>query len=121
MKRILRVEALVLFVILLATYQVFQGDWLIFIGALFLFDVSMIGYLKDNKLGTITYNLGHSYALPSLLLLVSYYNEFRTPFLLAVIWLAHISLDRSLGYGLKLDSFKNTHLGKIGGKANNSK
>ncbi|MDD9911252.1 MAG: DUF4260 family protein, partial [Ahrensia sp.] len=34
---------------------------------------------------------------------------------IALIWAAHISGDRALGYGLKYESnFKHTHLGKIG-------
>jgi hypothetical protein len=35
--------------------------------------------------------------------------------ILALIWIAHIGLDRALGYGLKLStSFSDTHLGPIG-------
>jgi hypothetical protein len=34
---------------------------------------------------------------------------------LALIWLAHIGIDRALGYGLKYASgFGFTHLGRIG-------
>jgi hypothetical protein len=34
---------------------------------------------------------------------------------LAAIWVAHIGLDRVLGYGLKLEGgFEQTHLGLIG-------
>jgi hypothetical protein len=34
---------------------------------------------------------------------------------LAMIWLAHIGIDRALGYGLKYRTgFANTHLGRIG-------
>ncbi|HEY2386937.1 MAG TPA: DUF4260 family protein, partial [Candidatus Binatia bacterium] len=33
----------------------------------------------------------------------------------ALIWLAHIGMDRLLGYGLKYPtSFHHTHLGRIG-------
>src|SRR3954470_22529461 len=36
----------------------------------------------------------------------------------ALIWFAHIGLDRALGYGLKYDdSFQHTHLGWIGKRA----
>lgn len=36
-------------------------------------------------------------------------------FLLALIWFAHIGMDRALGYGLKYPSgFRETHLGRIG-------
>ena len=34
----------------------------------------------------------------------------------ALVWFAHIGMDRALGYGLKYDTdFKDTHLGRIGG------
>ena len=34
---------------------------------------------------------------------------------LALIWIAHIGMDRLLGYGLKYPSgFRDTHLGAIG-------
>jgi hypothetical protein len=33
----------------------------------------------------------------------------------ALVWFAHIGMDRSLGYGLKHTSgFRDTHLGRIG-------
>jgi hypothetical protein len=36
----------------------------------------------------------------------------------ALIWSAHIGIDRALGYGLKYgDGFASTHLGPIGRKA----
>lgn len=113
MSRLLRVEALVLLVISVYAYYLFDGNWVVFGALLFVFDVSMVGYLKDNTFGAATYNLGHSYALPSLLVLVGYANNSRQAVLFALIWLAHISVDRSLGYGLKLQDFHHTHLGKI--------
>ena len=37
---------------------------------------------------------------------------------IAMIWLAHIGVDRALGYGLKYsEGFGFTHLGRIGKKA----
>jgi hypothetical protein len=34
---------------------------------------------------------------------------------IALVWLAHIGIDRALGYGLKYDAgFRVTHLGRIG-------
>lgn len=33
----------------------------------------------------------------------------------ALIWIAHVGMDRALGYGLKRDTgFRDTHLGRIG-------
>lgn len=114
MSKLLRLESLVLLAVCLYAYHLFEGGWIMFGALLFVFDISMLGYLKNNTLGAATYNLGHSYVLPGLLVLVGYTNESRTAVLFALIWLSHISLDRTLGYGLKLHDFHHTHLGRIG-------
>jgi len=64
------------------------------------------------------YNLGYLYVAP--LVLLPAYLLLDIPALLpiSIIWLAHVSMDRMLGYGLKLDiGFKVTHLGTIGMKS----
>jgi hypothetical protein len=43
------------------------------------------------------------------------YWQWQVGLVIALIWLAHIGLDRALGYGLKLTTaFGETHLGRIG-------
>jgi hypothetical protein len=32
---------------------------------------------------------------------------------ICIIWMSHISMDRVIGYGLKYDSFKETHIQKL--------
>lgn len=74
----------------------------------------MIGYMKDNKLGAMIYNLGHSYTIPAILLIIGAASDTRLLVAAGIIWTAHISMDRALGYGLKLPTdFKHTHLGHI--------
>lgn len=93
-----------------------QGySWLWFALLLFLVDILMIGYAVNNAIGAYTYNLGHSYIVPAILLTwgVTIGNDICLMF--GLIWLAHIGLDRMLGYGMKeINSFHDTHLGKIG-------
>lgn len=113
-RSILRLEALVLLAITLFVYYQLDGSWLLFALLLFVFDVSMIGYVKNAKLGAITYNFGHTMIFPILLALVGYSNDIRWLLLFALVWLAHINMDRVLGYGLKHGSFQDTHLGIIG-------
>ena len=82
---------------------------------LFVFDVSMVGYAKDAKLGAYIYNWGHSLTLPTLIVLFAWVSTSEIAAAAGLIWIAHIGLDRFLGYGLKLTSgFKKTHLGEIG-------
>jgi hypothetical protein len=114
LSKLIRLENFVLLLIVLFTYYKLDGNWLAFALVLFTFDISMVGYLVSNSLGRVTYNLGHSYVLPSLLLLLSWNNDWLTALYVSLIWLAHISLDRTLGYGLKLQDFHHTHLGVIG-------
>ncbi len=112
---LLRLEGLV--VLLLATwlYSLHGAGWLIFVVLFFVPDLSMLGYLRDPRLGAMTYNVAHTYAVP--LLLIGAAVLAGHPALLAagLIWVAHIGLDRMLGYGLKLPTaFHDTHLGRIG-------
>lgn len=82
---------------------------------LFVFDVSMVGYAKDAKLGAYLYNLGRSFTFPALIVLFAWVSNSEVAAGIGLIWIAHIGLDRFLGYGLKLTAgFKKTHLGDIG-------
>ena len=92
----------------------FAWWWLL---ALFLaFDLSMAGYAASPRLGAWTYNLGHSYVAPAVLVAVGWAADVRGLLFLALAWAFHIAVDRLLGYGLKFtDRFTHTHLGEVGG------
>ncbi|MGH9167323.1 MAG: DUF4260 family protein, partial [Acidimicrobiia bacterium] len=78
-------------------------------------DVGMVGYARSPLAGAIAYDVLHTLAGPAVLGL--YAVSARATHLLAValIWLAHIGMDRALGYGLKYPwAFRDTHLGRIG-------
>lgn len=80
-----------------------------------LFDVSMIGYLRDPGLGAWTYNAVHSYIGPAGCGVVAVVTSSRNLAFVALVWAFHIGVDRLLGYGLKLRAhFTQTHLGPIG-------
>lgn len=77
----------------------------------------MVGYARSTKLGAFTYNIGHTYLLPMTVALYGVHTHRPLILGIGLIWLAHIGMDRLLGYGLKYDdNFKHTHLGRIGGK-----
>jgi hypothetical protein len=110
----LRLEGFILLLLSVFAYFQMRYSWLLFILLLFVPDISMVGYLKNAQFGAIIYNVFHVYLWPALLLILGW---LLYPALvpLALIWFAHIGLDRMLGYGLKLPSgFKDTHLGSIG-------
>ena len=86
--------------------------WGWFAGLFLAPDLLMLGYLGGRKLGAATYNLGHSYIGPILLLALGFGLHIQPLLGAGLIWTAHIGFDRALGYGLKYgDGFGFTHLG----------
>lgn len=74
-------------------------------------DLSMLGYLAGPRLGSLSYNLVHAYALPLALGAFGFWFDGRLALLVALVCAAHIGADRLFGYGLKFETgFKNTHL-----------
>lgn len=110
-----RLEGLVIFLGALYIFYLRFDNWLGFALIFLAVDLTMAGYLINNKLGAYVYNLGHTYILPSLVYLLARAQDSSALTFAALVWFAHISLDRALGYGLKSTSgFSDTHLGKIG-------
>lgn len=112
-----RIEAATIFAASLFIYIKLDFSILVFILLLFVFDVFMIGYLFNSKIGAYCYNLGHSMIAPPILFAIGFATDTRILIGFSLIWFAHIGMDRLLGYGLKFTSgFKETHLGHIGKK-----
>ncbi|QOG22790.1 MULTISPECIES: DUF4260 domain-containing protein [Bradyrhizobium] len=112
---LLRLEGLTLFVGMVMLYAAWGGSWLVFALLFFVPDLSFLAYLADAKFGAMVYNAAHSYMAPVTLMTLGF--GFASPLTLsiALIWLAHIGIDRALGYGLKYSAgFGFTHLGRIG-------
>ncbi len=112
---LLRLEGLTLFIGMTALYAAWGGSWLIYVLLFFVPDLSFLAYLSDARFGAIVYNAAHSYMAPMTLMTLGF--GFASPLTLsiALIWLAHIGIDRALGYGLKYSAgFGFTHLGRIG-------
>lgn len=110
-----RIEAGAIFIASLYMYWYFDFNLIVFALLLFVFDIFMIGYLINPKVGAYIYNLGHSMIIPPILFATAYTSDTRLLIAISLIWFAHIGIDRGLGYGLKFTSgFKSTHLGHIG-------
>ena len=112
--RTLKIEGLALAALMLVlTYKSGTSLWFLPITFL-LFDLSMIGYALNTKIGAYTYNIGHSTIAPTVLLISGILANNNTSQAWAFAWLFHIGIDRAMGYGLKhTTSFKDTHLGKL--------
>lgn len=91
------------------------GNLLLLLLLLFLPDISMLGYLKDKKIGSQIYNFVHNHLVGVIIIFIGITINEQLLILGGIALNAHVGLDRALGFGLKLpSSFKDTHLGKIG-------
>ena len=115
---LLRLEGLTLFAGMLLLYWIWGGSWWVFVIMFLAPDLSFIAYLADPKIGAVVYNAAHSYMAPVALLTAGFAAGEPLVLSIAMIWLAHIGIDRALGYGLKYQTgFGFTHLGRIGKSA----
>jgi len=101
-------------------YRHFGLPWFWFVILFLVPDLAMIGYLAGARLGALSYNLAHGYAVAAVVLASGLISDLagkpRVALLgVGLIWCAHIGFDRALGYGLKSPAgFRFTHLGMIG-------
>lgn len=114
-KILLRLEGLALFTAMLVVYALWGGSWWIFAVLFLLPDLSFAAYLAGPGTGALVYNAAHSTVLPVALMALSLALSEPLIRSIAVIWLAHIGMDRAVGYGLKYQiGFGFTHLGRLG-------
>jgi hypothetical protein len=91
------------------------GELLWFIPLLLVPDAGMLGYLRGNHAGAITYNLVHNWFVGGVVLGLGAWTGVVPLTLAGAILVAHTGIDRVMGYGLKYPtSFKDTHLGRLG-------
>jgi hypothetical protein len=115
LRTLLRLEGLTLFVGMTLLYAVWGGAWWVYLILFLVPDLSMAAYLAGPKVGAVVYNAAHSYMVPMSLMVTGFGMESPLTLSIAMIWLAHIGIDRALGYGLKyITGFGFTHLGRIG-------
>jgi Domain of unknown function (DUF4260) len=98
----------------IAYQRLYPHHWGVFALLFLVPDLSLLGYLSSaNKASAAFYNLVHSYVLPLGMGLIGWERGWVVGVQFALIWLAHISFDRCLGFGLKFpQSFRCTHIQK---------
>ena len=115
LRTMLRLEGLALFTGMTLLYAVWGGSWWIYAILFLVPDLSFAGYLAGRRAGAMVYNAAHSYMAPMTLMVTGFAMEAPLVLSIAMIWLAHIGIDRALGYGMKyVTGFGFTHLGRIG-------
>ncbi|MPZ60783.1 MAG: DUF4260 family protein [Propionibacteriales bacterium] len=113
-RALLHVEGAVLLAMAVLLYAENGVSWWLFLVLLLAPDVGMVGYLGGTRTGAVVYNLFHAYPAPGLLAAIGVLADRPTVVAVALIWFAHIGMDRLFGYGLKYPTdFKDTHLGHV--------
>ena len=108
---LLHLEGACVLVLTVILYRAAHFHWWLFAVLLLAPDLAMLGYLWDARIGAALYNLAHTEAGPVLLLAVSILVPLPVVESYALIWLAHLGMDRMFGFGLKYPTqFQDTHL-----------
>ena len=111
---LLRLEGLTVFIAAIVAYAHQGGSIWLFLALLLAPDLGALGYLMNLRVGSMAYNAVHIYTLPTLLAAVAFAFNLPTVLLIALIWFAHIGMDRVAGYGLKYPTeFKDTHMHRV--------
>ena len=118
MKTILKLEELAMFGFSIWLFSTMDHSWWWFPVLILTPDLSMFGYLANNKVGACCYNLAHHKGIALLCIVAGMYIYSPSLELAGIILFGHSSMDRLMGYGLKYEGgFSFTHLGKIGKEA----
>jgi hypothetical protein len=113
--RTLRMEGLATLAAVVAAYWFLGGNWWLFALLLLAPDLAFFGYAAGDKTGAKIYNLAHTYTVPAVLGAVGWFSGTHLALEIALIWAAHIAMDRAIGYGLKYPGHDgHTHLGLMG-------
>lgn len=114
MNTILKLEDLGKFVFAYFFTLYLGFSWWMFFAFLLVPDLSMIGYLINNKVGAWIYNIAHHQGIAVLVILMGYLVQQQVITFSGWVLFGHSAMDRAFGYGLKYsDDFKHTHLGWI--------
>ena len=110
----LRIEGAAVLVAAVVLYFDAGYAWWLFALLLLAPDLGALGFLAGPRVGTAAYDIAHLEALPLALAVGGYLGGSDVALKLGLIWLAHIGMDRAVGYGLKYPtSFKDTHLQRV--------
>jgi hypothetical protein len=113
---LLRLEGAALALAAACMFHRLGGNWWLFAALILAPDVSFAGYLGGTRVGAIVYNAMHVTIGPLICAALGLLFPLSDLISIALIWAAHIGIDRALGFGLKYAAGASiTHLGRIGG------
>ncbi len=110
----LRLDGLSTLVAATIVYRTVGGRWSLFALLFLAPDLSMVGYLAGPRIGAIAYNLFHGILLPVTVVIFGVVSSYQLAIHIGLVWLAHIGLDRAIGYGFKYPTaFRDTHFQRV--------
>ena len=113
-RALLRLEGLAVLGLSVYGYATIGAAWLWYIVLFLTPDISMVGYFANSQIGSVTYNVVHTYVSSVVLLGTGCALHLPLLTLAGLILAGHIGLDRFLGYGLKYPAaFKHTHMQRV--------
>jgi len=111
MKILIQIEEFTLFLGCIYLFSRFNLKWWWFPLLLWLPDFSMVGYLYNSAVGGVLYNIVHFKGTAVAIGVYGLVKKNKTLMLIGIMLLAHDTMDRSIGAGLKyLDGFWHTSL-----------
>ena len=114
---LLRSEGLALLGMAVVLYATYGRSWWLFVALLPAPDLGLLGNVWSRRAGAVAYDLTHIYVVPAALGVVGMLSSSGLAVALALIWFAHIGMDRALGLGLQYpDGSGRTHLRGRGGR-----
>ena len=112
--RRLKLEAVALAILMIVLMSESSAPFWLMPASFLLFDIGMVGYVFNPRIGSITYNAMHNLTVPTLCIALGIVLSIEALSVLGYCWTFHIAVDRALGFGLKhKHSFHETHLGSI--------
>jgi hypothetical protein len=108
---LLRSEGVALLAMTAVLYGRYVRSWWLFLALLPAPDLGLLGHLWSRHAGAVAYDLTHTYIPAAALGLVGVVTGSGLAAALALVWFAHIGMDRALGLGLQYpDGSGRTHL-----------
>jgi Domain of unknown function (DUF4260) len=109
---LLRSEGVALLAMAAVLYGRYGWSWWLFVALLPAPDLGLLGSLWSRWAGAVAYDLTHTYVGPAAFGIVGLLTSSGLAIALALVWFAHIGMDRALGLGLQYpDGSGRTHLG----------
>lgn len=111
---LLHLEGAVVAMAAVALYFHLDYPWWLLLVLALAPDLGMLGYAAGPVVGAVAYDIAHTYAIPVALAVVGVFADADLAVQIALVWAAHIGVDRAIGYGLKYPTgFQETHLQRV--------